>query len=110
MAIAKGMFPIVIKRKGILQRRLRPEFSFLPGLWISLFSEVFFGTFFLFGTITSPHNEQARHSKAITRLHPLHPNCLSNKDVRGATRKVPAPDPQTQIPKHSIQKIGAFIP
>jgi hypothetical protein len=82
----------------MLHKSLRPEFSFLLGIWL-LFSATALVIFFLFGTITSPKTVQARQSRAMKRLHPRQPYCSSKNDVKGATREVPAADPQTQIPK-----------
>ena len=81
------------------QSNLRPAFSLTSTvLLLLLLCSVACCLFLLFGTRTRAKKEQARQSKAITRVQPRQPNGPSKNDIKGATKKVPAPDPHTQIP------------
>ena len=51
------------------------------------------------GAMTAPKRAQRTQKSAITRLQPRQPNLSTRPEAIGAKRKVPTPDPQTQMPE-----------
>ena len=101
--MALGIFARVISRKGRSLSMFCDLFS-VCSVCVLLFSSATVCLLFLCGLITSPYTAQLRHSMDITLLHILQPYCSSKEDISGAIRKVPAPDPHTQIPDINYYK------
>ena len=51
------------------------------------------------GAMISPRSEQNKQKTAMTLLQPRQPNLSIKVEAIGANKNVPAPDPQTQIPR-----------
>ena len=97
MAIALGILAKVIRRNLISRNSFSPECSSSDSVLLLLFSATC-RLFFMFGRMTRPKRAQQRQSKAKTLLQPLYLTWSSNEDIKGAIKKVSAPDPHTHIP------------
>ena len=60
--------------------------------------------------MTRPRREQRRQKAAITRMLPLHPYWEISAEASGENMKVPAPEPQVEIPVARLSRLEKYWP